>query len=531
MGRIANIRRALGRRIAGRSAPRRTVSQSDYDFFARLAAFHGAEGGRLFGNWTKEGREMDEYLIGELGTLRARSRWMGRNNDYGKKWQRTLRTNVAGPNGILLEMDVGAAIDKPDHVANQVIEEQWAHWGKRGFCTVDRQMSWVDAQQLYIKTLAEDGEVFIQRVRRRAGPRNPFGFQLKFIPATRLGTNINGPAKIKGNRIIMGVEVNEDGAPVAYHFYSSEGTDVFQGYRTVRILAEEILHSFIMDEVGQHRGIPWAHTALDRLKLCDGYEETELVAARVASSKVAYWKRDKGTVTPFEGAATKEESVASDDPNDTGGTKSRLIEELDPGRVYNPPPGVSLEMVDPQHPAQNYAPFIASVLRGAASGMDISYETLANDRSQVNFSSIRQGELKDRDGWQSHQRFMIEHLMSWAFQEWLEWAFVAASARFAPLSYARLDEFIAAARWAPRGWQWIDPYKEAKAEEVELSMLTTSRTAIAKKRGINIKDVFNETQKEKEAAEAKGIDLPTVKDLTGVAELEGAGGGSNDRPR
>lgn len=528
MGRVARIRRAIGSRIAGRTGARPGPRQEDYETFLRLAAFHGAEGGRLFGNWTKEGRDLDEYLQGELGTLRARSRWMGRNNDYGKKWQRTLRTNVAGPHGILLEMDVGGAIDKPDHKANQIIEEQWALWGKRGKCTVDRQMSWVDAQQLYIKTMAEDGEVFVQRVRSRPGPKNPHGFQLKFIPATRLGTAINGPAKIKGNRIIMGVEVNEDGAPVAYHFYSSEGTDVWQGYRTVRILAEEILHSFIMDEVGQHRGVPWAHTALDRLKLLDGYEETELVAARVASSKVAYWKKDKDAA-PFEGAATGEETVASDDPNDTGGTRTRLVEELDPGRVYNPPPGVELEMIDPQHPAANFSPFISAVLRGAASGMDISYETLANDRSQVNFSSIRQGELKDRDGWQSHQRFMIEHLMTWAFEEWLEWAFVAVAARFAPLSYARIDEFMAAAKWAPRGWQWIDPYKEAKAEEVELSMMTTSRTAIAKKRGINIKDVFSDTHKEKEAAAAKGIDLPTVKELTGVDEL--AGGSNDDRPR
>ena len=63
-------------------------------------------------------------------------------------------------------------------LGRQIIEREFANWGKA--CTVDGRLSWVDAQKLFVETVARDGECLIRLVR---GYNNPFGFALQFILA------------------------------------------------------------------------------------------------------------------------------------------------------------------------------------------------------------------------------------------------------------------------------------------------------------------------------------------------------------
>ena len=63
------------------------------------------------------------------------------------------------------------------------------------------------------------------------------------------------------------------------------------------------------------------------------------------------------------------------------------------------PPGYKFESWDPDYPHQNYENFVKARLRSIASGLGIAYHTLANDLSDVNFSSARAGTLEERDNW------------------------------------------------------------------------------------------------------------------------------------
>jgi capsid protein len=51
------------------------------------------------------------------------------------------------------------------------------------------------------------------------------------------------------------------------------------------------------------------------------------------------------------------------------------------------------------------------VLRGAANGAGVSYNALANDLENVNYSSIRAGVQEDQAHWKTLQQFMITRFL------------------------------------------------------------------------------------------------------------------------
>ena len=63
-----------------------------------------------------------------------------------------------------------------------------------------------------------------------------------------------------------------------------------------------------------------------------------------------------------------------------------------------------------------FADFHASVLRSVASGLGISYVTLANNLEGISYSSIRQGATEERDNLRVIQRFLIQHLAEPVFR-------------------------------------------------------------------------------------------------------------------
>ena len=49
-----------------------------------------------------------------------------------------------------------------DAPGNKIVENAWKAWGQRGNSTVDGRLSWVDAQRLFIETLARDSKVLVR---------------------------------------------------------------------------------------------------------------------------------------------------------------------------------------------------------------------------------------------------------------------------------------------------------------------------------------------------------------------------------
>lgn len=463
------------------SVPRRTVS-------ARRE-YAAAASGRLVSDWISSATSQNAILRNDLATLRNRARALARDNDYARGFLRQVKDNVAGPGGIALQARPrrpDGSIDRPDA---ELLERTWRRWCRRGVCTVDRRLSLRDAQRLWIESLVRDGEVIVRLVENWAG--NEFKFALQFLEADYLDHTLNVPATAARGRIVMGVEVDDWGAPIAYHLLRDHPGDTaptMSTRRHERVPAEQILHGFIPERIGQARGATWFAAPARRLHMLGAYEETELVAARVASSKMGF----------FTQGAPEDFTAGAED------AEGRQQYEVEPGLIDTLPPGVGFEPWDPQHPVTSFDTFVKALLRGIATGLGVSYNSLAADLEGVNYSSLRQGALAERDVWQALQTFQIEHLMAPVYERWLVWAITT---RALPVPAARLEKF-SAVDWQPRGWQWVDPLKEVQAHREAVDLRIASRTEIAASRGRSIDDIFAEHAAEQEQAAAAGVSLP-----------------------
>jgi lambda family phage portal protein len=444
---------------------------------------------RLTADWIMGSTSADSELYRDLKTLRNRSRELCINNDYARRFLKRTSTNVIGNNGIRLQIRATDNKGEPLSIENSQILEQFALWAKRGNCTACGRLSWIDCQKLFLESVARDGEVIVRLVK---GFDNPFNFALQFIEADHLDEDLNRQLD-NDNYIRMGIEFNKWNKPVAYHLLTTHPGELFSnksGQKYQRIPARQIIHAFIMDRPSQSRGVPWMHSAMTRLRMLAGYEEAELVAARVGASKMGFFVSGDGA--GYTGA------------EDAFGNK---IMEADPGTFEQLPSGMDVKMFDPHHPNSSFADFEKSILRGIASGLDISYATLSNDLENVNFSSIRHGSLEDRDSWRCLQTFVIEHFCNRVFESWLLMAMTCGRLGLNIRDFDKYNNPI----WRARGWAWVDPLKDSHANEIAIAQKTRTRNQIAADHGNDIEEIFQQIVFEEELARKYGLDL-TPKD-------------------
>ena len=448
-------------------------------------SFAGSNVGNLYSAWTTTNQSQDAELRNNLKTLRARSRELERNNDYAKKFIRMVKTNVIGPNGIIMQARVKNDNGQPDKVANAKIEDAWWNWADKGNCDVTGKYSFRDIQNLAMTSMARDGEILIRKL--SGYQSNPFRFALQLIEADHLDENYNTNLN-DGNKIKMGVEIDSYGRPLAYHLFNNHPGDSSFGQsygERTRVPANEIIHLFVPQRLSQNRGIPWMHSAMTRLNMVGGYEEAELVAARIAAAKGGFYT-----------SGTGDDYVADDTDEGTP------IQEVEPGHFELLPKGLDFKQFNPEHPTTAFDMFIKAVLRGVASGLDVSYNYLANDLTSVNYSSIRAGILDERDVWKELQAFMIEHFMQEIFREWLRMALLT---QMVELPISKIEKFNSV-QWQPRGWQWVDPASDVEANTNAVNNLQKTRSEIAAERGKDFEeDILAQLAIEQKLIEQYGL--------------------------
>jgi lambda family phage portal protein len=457
--------------------------------------FKGADQGRLTLDWISSNLTSDAELQRHLKSLRFRSRDLERNDDYMRSFLKNVETQVVGPDGVNLQMQVREPNGSVDQAANTTIETAWKKWTRRGICTMDGRLSWADVERLFIRSVARDGEVLVRMVEgRQAG--NEFGFAVQLVEADHLDED-DLRVLPDNKKIKMGVECNEWNRPLAYHLWTEHPGEVLMArhrFDKVRVPADNLVHGFIQERAGQSRGLPWIVSAMLRLKMLGGYEEAELVAARLASSKMGFFTSEDG------------ESYQGDGEDSDGS----LITDAEPGTFEQLPTGVKFESWSPEHPTNAFAAFHKAMVRGAAASVGMTYPSFSGDLEGVNFSSIRQGSLNERDGWRVIQNWEIGTLHQAVFPRFLAMGITTGAIRLPMTKFEKFNK----PKWQPRGWDWVDPQKEANANLVAFNGGMKSRTAILAARGISYEDFLDELKAEQDLADAKGVRLPEAGAVT-----------------
>ena len=471
----------------------------------RRRSYSGAAGSRLLADFVASTTSADGEIRYNLRRLRDRSRELARNDSYMQRYLQLMTQNVIGEHGFQLQSRArnerlpGQEKGQLDAPGNAIVENAWKRWGKR--CTVDRRHSWLDVQRLVMEGLARDGEILIRFVR---GRKYPNGLALQLLEPDYLDETYTTTAP-SGGRINMGVELDQYDAPVAYYLLLGKNSGVhpfddsatsLRSTNRVRVPAEEIIHLYMPERSQQTRGVPWISASMARMKMLDGLEEATIVAARAGASKM-------GFITSPDG-----DSYVGEDEDPYSPVMS-----AEPGSIQQLPAGTSFTPWNPDYPASSFSDFHKSILRGIASGLGVSYVSLANNLEGVSYSSIRQGALEERDFYRTIQSFLIQHLCEPVCEEWLS---MFMSQSDTPLPISKFDKFSSAVEFRGRGFSWIDPSKEIKAEHEAVQSGFKSLNDVARSYGKDVEEVFAQMQADKQMAERYGIQLAYEPLGTGV---------------
>lgn len=458
--------------------------------------FHAGESADFLG-WEVQTVSPDAALYSNLNRMKARCRDLARNNDHVRQALRLFQSNVIGPAGFRFQSRVKLKNGKRDRTFNAALEARWNTAGKlRNAPTRCGTMSRRDAGALWLRTLFVDGEVIA--ITNPGSRRNASRFDFYLVDTARLDWQKNEILP-NGNEIRMGVELDPDGRPVAYHFLNHDPTDFPFGFQPKqtgheRVPASRVLHTFIHEAPGQTRGVPLLASPAVRAHMLNRFEEAIVVGARVAASKMGFYKRGN--------------DAESEAPGDEGDDFD-LRQEVEPAMFEELPRGVEVDTFDPNYPPANVEEFEKRLLKSIASGLGSEYVSMANDLEGVNYSSIRAGSLEQRAIYRGLQRFAVEHFEERVFVEWL-----AVQQFNAPeLPPTKLERMLSEEAWSfiGRGWQWVDPLKEVNAyEKAVANRFTSRRRIVAETLGEDYEDLLEEIREDQEAEKRAKIQPETA---------------------
>lgn len=431
--------------------------RSSFEALSRPRLYPGVSGGRT----------QSQDLQGSLNQLRDLGRDQERNNPYSRRYLSLIAINVIGRDGIQLRCNFHNRKSEPLERVNSELEWGFARWAKRGVCEASGKFSFVKVQELVARALKRDGEIFVRLLR---GFDNEWGFALQLLMADRVDEGLNKTLS-NGHQIIMGIEVDNYGRRVAYYLKDEAGANTYYGRRVSRIKADEILHVYDPTRADSERGYSEFSASINKLRMLHGCDEAQLTTMRVTAAKMGWLERT--STPPGSGINDEDDDVE--------------IYEAEPGMIKELPPGYTIKETNWGSYDGDPDLFRIGQLKGAAAGLGVNYNDLAMDFSGVNYTSLRAAYLSDRDGYSLLQRVIIENFCQPVYEEWLKLAVLKD--QFVSVKATNMALFMDPS-WQGRGWEWVDPFKEARAAEIQKNNMLMSEDEIVSRRGADLEETY-----------------------------------------
>lgn len=475
---------------------------------------------RSLRDWFVRPASADEDTVHDIDTLRARSRDMVRNAPLATGAINTVVMNVVGTGlGVIPRPDwevLGWSEQQADEWA-ELVEREFLLWAESTECDITRTQNFYGLQSQVFRSALESGDVFVL-LRMIQTPNAPYELRLQVIEADRVDTPITMrfPAQLAdGRKIVAGVEMDTNGAPLAYwinsaHPGSPEGlisdfirVPAFGGRRSRR----NVIHVFEPLRPGQTRGVPYLAPVIEPLKQLDKYTEAELMAAVVQSLLTVFIRTE--SVDGFAPPA--------------GEAKSETEIKLGTGSIVDLAPGEDITTVNPSRPNQAFDPFVQAVLRQIGVSLCLPFEVLIKHFT-ASYSAARAALLEAWRFFRNRRNWMAQMFCAPVYAAWMEEA-VAKGRVPAPRFFSdpAFRHAYLQAEWFGDSPGQIDPTKEveAAAKRLELTVSTLAEETMQLTGGV-WKDKLRERAKERRLLEQNGLG-------TGQPAQSGASGPAPDQ--
>lgn len=410
-------------------------------------------------------------------TLRQRSRMLYMAAPIAAAALKRQRTNIVGP-GLKLKCSIDRAVlgmDKEKAEAwqrrTQAEFELWAN--RKAACDATGVNNFYGMQQLVALAWPMSGDVFALIKRKDPMPLMPYSLRLHILEADRVRTpeasgalfsaGMTSGKAANGNLIHDGVEIDKDGAIVAYHIANTYPYD-FSGVPTkfarVEAYGKEtglpnVLHIMDSERPEQYRGVPYLAQAIEPLLQMRRYTEAEIAAAVVQSFFTAFIKTEAGTSDmPFNEVGGDEVEEVSKDPNEY---------EMGAGTVNVLEPGEDVTFASPTHPNTGFDTFMRALCEQIGACLEIPADLLLMSFNS-SYSASRAALLEAWKGFKMRRQWLVDDFCTPVYEIWLTEA-VARGRISAPgfLTDPIIRKAYLGCEWIGPSQGQLDPTKEVSA--------------------------------------------------------------------
>jgi len=458
------------------------IIQKFWGLFQKRGSFEALSRPRLY-PYLRGGKTINDDLSASLSALREIARDQEQNNPYVKRYLNLIVTNVIGSEGIQLSPNFHDARGNPLDEINLELKREFVLWSERETAEVTQKFSFRKVQEICLRALKRDGEVFVRFLK---GWENPFGFTLQILMSQRVDETYNQDLG-DGRKIVAGIELDSYGRRSAYYVIDEAGVRMQNGKKMSRVPASEIIHLYDPQMADAERGYSDLSASVNKLRMLHGCDEAQLTTMRVTAAKMGWLERTG--VKPGQGVNDEDEDIE--------------IYEAEPGMIKELPAGYTIKETNWGSYDGDPDLFRKGQLKGAAAGLSVNYSDLAMDYSDVNYTSLRAAYLSDRDAYAILQKVMIDGLCQPVFEEWLKMAVLKG--RFKRIRAESIPLYLKP-RWRGRGWEWVDPMKESVAAENLLKNNLISEEELISKRGGHLEDIYKNLSSAKKLRERYGIE-------------------------
>jgi capsid protein len=283
---------------------------------------------------------------------------------------------------------------------------------------------------------------------------------------------------IDSDTFVHGVQANNSGKHISYAICDRTGNlNAFVLKKVVK--AYNCYQHAYRDRYDQHRGITPLASAINTF--CDIYEASEYALAKMKLQQLFALKMTR--------AADTQDNTAVDPYSFDFGSGPQVI-DLDHGD--------DASFMESASPSSEFQSFIEKGVAFALKALDIPYSFF--DESHTNYSGARQALLQYEQSC-TEKRERIQNLLN-NMTAWRIGLAIADGEIVLPTGWTISD-----LKWdyIPAALPWIDPQKEAMAQQILLANRLTTRSIICKEQGQDFFDIVDGLAAEEAYMKSKGV--------------------------
>ena len=480
-----------------------------------------------------------------LSTLRDRSADLAINTPVGTAAINTSTTHTVGAGLNVFPRPkfqiLGISAEEARAWARKVRAE-FDLWAESKDCDIYRKNNLYDMQSIAYQGYLTDGDSFAVFRRKPTTPDMPYTLRLQLIEGNRVSnpltdsTYVTGdPTGVEalnpdnGNRILNGVEIDTDGAIVAYWVSNQVPVEPITSMLTTwarveaygkRTSIPNVLQISNDTRPEQYRGVPYLAPVIETLKQVYRYTNAELTSAIIKSYFALFFTE---AVTNSGSLNDMLADNGVDDPTEPVVDVSEY--NLGPGTLNALPKGVDVKSVDASNAQSTFEVFSTQLIKQVGAALNQPYEVLMKNFNS-SYSASRAAMLQAWEEYKLRRKWFARDFCQPIYEVWLMEA--VANGRIEAPGF--FDDPLIRKAWCNADWfgptmSILDPVKDMNGStlRIENGVSTREREA-AEMTGTDLEENIAQLAFEKQLMEKYGMGLADAVNPSVGSKSEAKGG-------